>query len=144
MTLVGICKLRDFRIPSILIAGGCRPNGFDTAADLNRKRSPPLRASHRLKDHIQLVTHPFMKAGRDGIVFELHGWLWRLYVVQITPVRDDWFIQFTALGPRACAVFVRTNKLALQQSAEFMISRIRDAMSAHGTAACVLVDLLGG
>ena len=77
----------------------------------------------------------------DGICLSVQGSLWRLYVQSVTRIREDWFIQFTALGPRSCTVIVRSDQPGLGRSAADLFDRIRDALA--GTLRpCVFLDLL--
>ena len=83
-----------------------------------------------------------MSLSTDGVVVSAGGWQWRLYVREVVRIREDWFVQIIAMGPRACTVFVRTDDPDLGAQAARVFRRIREWLSESTLRECVLLDLV--
>ena len=78
----------------------------------------------------------------DGIVLSAGGRLWNLYVRDVVRIREDWFVQIVALGPRACTVFVRTDNPDLGAQAAPVLRRIREWLAGGTLRECAFLDLV--
>lgn len=83
-----------------------------------------------------------MSLSTHGIVLSAGGRLWRLYVRDVVRIREDWFVQIIAMGPRACTVFVRTDDPDLGTQAAPVLSRIREWLAGGVLRDCVFLDLV--
>ena len=83
-----------------------------------------------------------MNLTTHGIVLSAGGRLWRLSVRDVVRIRDDWFVQIIAMGPRACTVFVRTDDPDLGAQAAPVLRRIREWLAGGALRDCVFLDLV--
>ena len=83
-----------------------------------------------------------MEPTTHGIVLSAGGRRWTLYVREVVRVREDWFVQIIAMGPRACTVFVRTDDPDLGAQAVPIFRRIGEWLSAGTLRDCVFLDLV--
>jgi len=83
-----------------------------------------------------------MDLTKQGIVVSAGGRLWKLYVRDVVKIREDWFIQIIAMGPRACTVFVRTDDPDLGAQAAPVLRRIAEWLAGGALRDCAFLDLV--
>jgi hypothetical protein len=80
---------------------------------------------------------------QDDFVVTINQELWRVHVVKISRVALDWFVQFAAVGPRTCTIFVRMSAPPVdRQECRPLVGRLLESLSRGDRRACAFTDLV--
>jgi hypothetical protein len=84
-----------------------------------------------------------VKTPQDDFVVTVNQELWRVHVVKIYRVAPDWYVQFAAVGPRTCMIFVRMSAPPSdRQECRPLVERLLESLSRGDRRACVFIDLV--
>jgi hypothetical protein len=82
-------------------------------------------------------------APTDDLIVTVDQQPWRIYLVKISRLAPDWFVQFAAIGPRTYTIFVRmAAPPADRHECRRLVGRLLESLRHDPHRACAFIDLV--